>query len=147
VSKKIEKLIKLRKPEKNNWKNRIVKKNRLEFWKNRPVWFFKLETEKAEPKLKKPEKKSSQTGKKPSQTEKNRAKLVFVLKKPNQNRSVWTGFDFKKKIYSIWLLFYIYKNQTEQKIITPIFRINLASVKYLLKIDEKILYLRLEILS
>jgi len=40
VSKKIEKPIKPRKPEKkNNQKNRIVKKNRLEKLKNKPVQF------------------------------------------------------------------------------------------------------------
>ena len=49
VNKKIKKLIKPRKPEKNNWNNRTVKKNRLnrfKFWKNRPVRFYKPETEK-----------------------------------------------------------------------------------------------------
>jgi hypothetical protein len=48
--KKTEKPIKLRKPEKNNRKNRTVKKNRLKFLKNRPVWFrfYKPETEKTE---------------------------------------------------------------------------------------------------
>ena len=39
MSKKTKKLIKPRKPEKNNRKNRIVKKNRLEFLKNQPVQF------------------------------------------------------------------------------------------------------------
>jgi hypothetical protein len=64
VSKKTEKPIKLRKPKKNNWKNRAVKKNRLKFWKNWPVWFkfYKSETEKT----KKNQKKPSQTETKPS---------------------------------------------------------------------------------
>jgi hypothetical protein len=75
VSKKTEKL---RKPEKkNNRKNRIVK-NRLKFWKNRPVrfWFYKPETKKTEPnqknraKLEKTEQKPSQIELKPSQTKK-----------------------------------------------------------------------------
>jgi hypothetical protein len=46
----------------------------------------------------KTEKKPSQTSKKPSQTETtnpNRFEPVFILKtKPNQNRSVGTGFGF-----------------------------------------------------
>jgi hypothetical protein len=59
VSKKTKKL---RKPEKNNRKNRTVKKNRLKFGKNR-----------TEPK---PKKKTSQTEK----TEPNLFEPVFVLK-------------------------------------------------------------------
>jgi len=39
VSKKTKKPIKLRKPEKNNRKNQIMKKNRLEKLKNKPVQF------------------------------------------------------------------------------------------------------------
>jgi hypothetical protein len=69
VSKKFKKLIKSRKLEKNNPKNRTVKKNllnRLEFWKNRSVrfWFYKRETKKTEPNpnRKKSEKKPSQIG-------------------------------------------------------------------------------------
>ena len=55
--------------EKNNRKNRTVKKNQLKFWKNRPVQFgsvlvFKPETE-----------KPSQIESKPSQTKPNRKKL------------------------------------------------------------------------
>jgi len=96
VRKKIKKLIKLIKPEKNNWKNRTVKKNqlnRLEFWKNRPVRFdfsfISLKPKKpnrTEPEQKKP----NQTGNKPSQTgktkpnrkktEPNRFEPVFVKK-------------------------------------------------------------------
>jgi hypothetical protein len=36
---------------KNNWKNGTVKKNRLKFWKNWPVWFqfYKPKTEKTKP--------------------------------------------------------------------------------------------------
>jgi hypothetical protein len=73
VNKKTEKPIKPRKPEKNNWKNRTMKKNRLKFWKNQLVrfWFYKLETKKIEPNRKKPEKTS--------QTEKNRAKPVWTV--------------------------------------------------------------------
>jgi len=79
VSKKTGKLIKPRKPEKNNRKNR-TKKNRLNFWKNRPVRFYKQKTKKTEPNWnrQKTEPKPSQTGKtepkprKPSQTGLNR---------------------------------------------------------------------------
>jgi hypothetical protein len=63
VNKKIEKLIKSRKPEKNNWKNRTVKKNR-------PVQFGFISL-----KLKKQNR--TQTGKnqaKPEKNSKNRAK-------------------------------------------------------------------------
>jgi hypothetical protein len=57
MRKKIKKLIKLKKSEKNNWKNRIVKKNWLEFLKNRPVRFYKPETKKTELKPDKTKKK------------------------------------------------------------------------------------------
>ena len=72
-----------RKSKKNNWKNRIVKKNRLKFWKNRLVWFrfYKSKTKKTKPNPNK--KKPSQIIKKPSQikkTEPNRFEPVFVLK-------------------------------------------------------------------
>jgi hypothetical protein len=60
--KKTEKLIK---SKKNNRKNRIVKKNRLKFKKNRPVWFgFGFISLKP--------KKPNRTGKKPSQTKKTK---------------------------------------------------------------------------
>jgi hypothetical protein len=73
VFKKTEKPIKPRKPEKNNWKNRTVKKP-IKILK-KPTgsvwfWFFKPGTEKTEPNWEKP----SQTGKKPSQNEPNRKK-------------------------------------------------------------------------
>jgi hypothetical protein len=70
MRKKIKKLIKLKKSEKNNWKNRIVKKNWLEFLKNRPVRFYKPETKKT--KLK-PEK----TKKKPKNW-KNQTQLIWI---------------------------------------------------------------------
>jgi hypothetical protein len=112
--------------EKNNWKNQSVKKNllnRLKFWKNRPIRFcFGFISLKL--------KKSNWI--KPSQTEKtksNRFEPVFVLKKPNQNRSVWTsfGFGFFKKKFS--LIIFFNKNQTEPKIIGTRFdqQINCAS--------------------
>jgi len=59
---------------KNNWKNQTVKKNRLKFWKNRPVRFYKHETEK--------------TRKNQSQTGKNQAKP----KKPSQIGLNWFLF-------------------------------------------------------
>jgi len=128
---------KSRKPEKNNWKNRIEKKNRLNrlnFWKNRPVRFgFGFISKK--PKKpnrtetdKKPEKKPSQTEpkpRKPSQNRKNRAKTgktepnrfepVFSLK----NRTETGRFDpvsvrFSKKKNSVWLFFLI-KTESNQK--------------------------------
>jgi hypothetical protein len=46
VSKKTEKP---RKSEKKTEKTEPWKKNRLEFWKNRSVWFYKPETKKTEP--------------------------------------------------------------------------------------------------
>jgi hypothetical protein len=95
-----------RKPEKNNRNNRIVKKNqlnRLKFWKNWPVRFYKPKTKKT----------------KRTQIKKNRAKPVwtgFCPKKPNPNQSVWTGFGFFFKKFSLIICFY--KNQTKPKIIT-----------------------------
>jgi len=72
--------------------------------------FLSLEPEKPNRTEKKTRKKPSQTEPKPSQTKKtepNRAKTektepnrfepVFFSKKPNRNRSVWTGFGFSKK--------------------------------------------------
>jgi len=52
--------------KKKNWKNWTVKKtrlNRLKFWKNRPVWFYKQKTKKTELNRTQTEK----TRKKPSQ--------------------------------------------------------------------------------
>jgi hypothetical protein len=71
MRKKIKKLIKLKKSEKNDWKNRIVKKNWLEFLKNRPVRFYKPETKKT--KLK-PEK----TKKKKLKNWKNQTKPIWI---------------------------------------------------------------------
>jgi len=68
VRKNIKKLIKLRKPEKNNKKNQTVTKNRLEFFK-KPTgsirfWFYKPETKKTEP-------NQTETGKNQAKPEKN----------------------------------------------------------------------------
>jgi hypothetical protein len=76
---------------KGEQKNRIVKKNRLKFWKNRPVL-----------KKKKPEKTEPNRKNRPKiePNQKNQAKPVWTgccPKKPNQNQSVWTGFGFFKK--------------------------------------------------
>jgi hypothetical protein len=75
-----KKSIKPWKPEKNNWKNWIVKNNRLEFWKNQPVRFrfYKPKTEKTE--LNPNRRKTEPNWKKPSKNRKNRAKQ----KKPSQ---------------------------------------------------------------
>jgi hypothetical protein len=61
--------------------------------------FYTPETEKTEPK--------------PKKTDPNRFELVFVLNKPNQNRSVWTGFGFFKKKFN--LINFFDKNQTKSK--------------------------------
>ena len=108
VSKKIKKLIKSKKPEKNNWKNWTEKK---------PIKILKklagsVRFSFINKKLKKPNrtktgknrKKPSQTGKTEpnrAQTGKNRAKPVgtgFCTKKknrtePNRNWSVWPDFS------------------------------------------------------
>jgi hypothetical protein len=89
--------------KKNNQKNQIVKKNRLnrlKFWKNRLVrfWFYKPKTEKTEPKPKK-----------------NRAKLVFVLK----NRTETGRFEPVSIFFLNRFGYFFYKNQTEPKMITP----------------------------
>jgi len=108
---KNKKLIKPRKPEKNNRKNRTVKKNRLnrlKFWKNRPVrfgfGFISLKTEK--PNRNEPKPKT------------NRAKLVWTFfcpkkTKSNLNWSVWTGFSFFKKNYSLVTFFWQKPNRIE----------------------------------
>ena len=86
--KKTEKLIKSRKLKK---KNRTVKKNRLEFWKNWPVrfGFISLKLKKpnwTEPKQKKNKKNPSQTGKKLNQTEKTELK-PSLTEKQSQNQA------------------------------------------------------------
>jgi hypothetical protein len=125
VNKKIKKSIKSRKLKKKNKKNRTVKKNRLKFWKNRPVWFSfgfislkskkpnrtetKKNPEKTRAKQKKtdPNRKNRAKNKKTEPNRKNRAnrfEQVFVKKtEPNWNRSVWTsfGYFFQKQI-SVW---------------------------------------------
>jgi hypothetical protein len=101
-----------------------VKKNRLNFWKNRPIrfgfGFISLKPKK--PNRTKPkQKKSSQTGKnwaKTSQTGKNRVKPVwtgFCSKKPNRTET--DRFEPVSVFFlnSIWL-FLFDKNQTEPKI-------------------------------
>ena len=104
-SKSEKKTEKLRKPEKkNNRKNRIVK-NRLKFWKNRPVrfWFYKPETKKTKPNPnKKKKKKNRAKPKKPSQTRKNRAKTKSNRAKTESNQKnrakpVLTSFCPKKQ--------------------------------------------------
>jgi len=56
--------------------------------------------------------KSLTKPKKPSQ---NRFEPVFVLKKPNRNRSVWTGFGFLKKIKFQFNYFFLIKTEPNQK--------------------------------
>jgi len=83
VSKKTEESIKLKKSEKNNWKNRTEKKliKPIKFFK-KPAGsvrfrFYKQKTEKTEPKPTKNRKNNWAKPEKPSQTEKtkpNRAK-------------------------------------------------------------------------
>jgi len=129
VNEKTEKPIKLRKPRKNNRKNRTVKKNRLKFWKNWPVRFDFISLKPNRTQTKKTRKKSSQNQailKKSSQTKNNQVKTkpnrfesIFFLKnrtKLNQNRLVWTSFNFFFK-FSFVTFFDI--NRTEMKIITP----------------------------
>jgi len=81
-------------------KNQTVKKNQLlEFWKNRPVRFYKPETEKTKQKPK----KRSQTIKKPSQAGKKQAKPVwtgFCSKKPNRFFLIRFGYLFLIKAES-----------------------------------------------
>jgi len=83
VSKKTEKLIKSRKLEKNNWKNRTVKKNRLKFWKNWPVrfgfGFISLKPKKLN---------RTETEKNRAKTEPNWFEPVFVLKNQTEPKSV-----------------------------------------------------------
>jgi len=129
----------LKKP--NRKKNRL---NRLNYWKNQPVWFGfgfiskkpkkpnrnrqktgkKTEPKQSQTEKTEPNRKTEPKPKKTEKTEPNRFEPVFSLKKrtePNRNRSVWPGFGsvsvlfFKKKIISVRLLFLI---KTEPKMIT-----------------------------
>ena len=104
MSKKIKKLIKPRKLKKNNQKNRTVKKNRLQFWKNWSVRFrfYKPKTEKTEPNRKKNEPKPVWTS--------------FCPKKPNRTEPKPVGFFFKT---NFGLVTFFDKNRIEPKMITP----------------------------
>jgi hypothetical protein len=108
VRKKTEKLRKIRKLErKNNWKNRTVKKNRLNLKKTGRFGFGFINL-----KLKKP----YRTEPKPKKTWKNRVKPIwtgFYPKKSNRNRSVWTGFGFFLNF--VWLLFFFIKTEPNKK--------------------------------
>jgi len=118
VFKKTEKPIKPRKPEKNNRKNRTVKKNRLNFWKNRPVRFrfFKPGTKKTE---------LNPNRKNWAKPKKNPVKPIwtgFCSKKPNRTEtgrfepvSVQFRFFFKKKIQ---FGYFFDKNRIEPKMNT-----------------------------
>jgi hypothetical protein len=93
----------------NREKNRL---NRLKFWK-KPTGsvrfqFYKPKTEKT---------KRTQTRKNRAKTRKNRAKtgLNRFLPKKTEPKPVLVFF-FKKKL--VWL-FFLYKNRTELKMITP----------------------------
>jgi len=119
VSKKTKKP---RKPEKNrkNWTVKKNRLNRLKFWKNRPVRFYKPKTKKT--KLNRTRTEKNRTEPNRTRTEKNRAKPVwtgFCPKKPNGTEIgrfepvlvfVLKNFDF---------VTFFDKNRIEQKIITP----------------------------
>jgi hypothetical protein len=108
--------------KKNNRKNRTAKKNRLQFWKNRPVRFcfdfISLKPKKPNrTQTKKTRKKTESNWKKPSQTEKiesNRFELVFDQKtksklKPVDLNQFW--FFLKKNL--IW--FFLIKIKLNKK--------------------------------
>jgi len=85
------------KSEKNNLKNRTVKKNRLNFKKTDRFGFGFISLKPKKPnrtQIEKNKKKTSQTGKTQSQNDSNRKKPSqiglnwFLSKKPNRNRSV-----------------------------------------------------------
>jgi hypothetical protein len=111
VSQKTEKP---RKSEKNNWKNRIVKKNqlnRLKFWKNRPVRFYKPKTEKTEP---------NPNRKKTKPNRKNRVKPVwtgFCPKKLNQIKT--DRFEPVLVFFFLNRFGYFFSIKTESKMIAP----------------------------
>jgi len=108
---------KLRKPKKNNRKNRTVKKNRLKFWKNRQVWFYKPKTKKTEPnRNRKNRAKSAKNRAKPKNRGQNRFEPV-VPKNRTELKPVglnWFRFFFK----NFSLIIFFDKNRTKQKIIT-----------------------------
>jgi len=83
MSKKIEKPRKSRKPNREKKPIKIFKKSIGSV----QFWFYKLETEKPEPNP-------------------NR-------KKPEPNRSVWTGFDFFKIQFNYF--FFLIKNESNKK--------------------------------
>jgi len=97
------------------------------------VRFYKQKTKKTKPNRIKTRKKPSQNQKKPSQNRENRAKpenwakpvwTGSCPKKPNRTETgqfdpVSVQFCFFKKKKLVWL-FFLYKNRTEQKMITPI---------------------------
>jgi len=113
VSKKTEKPIKLRKPEKKNRKNR-TKKKPIKILKKSAgqvrFRFYKQKTEKTEPNpnRKKPEKNRAKTGKS-KKTKPNRFEPVFVLKNRTElkpvglNRFQFGFFFFKFGLVSFFL--------------------------------------------
>ena len=116
----------------NNRKNRTVKKNRLKFWKNRPVRFFKPGTRKTKsnPNRKKPEKNRAKTElnrknranpeknqAKTEKTEPNRFEPVFALKNQTKTGRFEPVSVFLKKKFSLVTSFD--KNWTEPKMNTP----------------------------
>jgi len=68
------------------------------------------------------EQKNWKTGKKKpwKKTEPNQFEPVFVLKNRTELKPVgWNWFRFFLKKNSVWLFFFLYKNRTEPKMITP----------------------------
>jgi len=85
----VKKQKKLRKSEKNNWKNQTMRKNRLKFWKNQPVrfgfGFISLKLKKMN------QTQTEKTGKNRAKTEKtepNRFEPVFILKNQTEQKPV-----------------------------------------------------------
>jgi hypothetical protein len=112
VRKKLKNWLNRENQKKNNRKNRTVKKNRLKFWKNRPVRFrfYKSKTEKTEPNPNWKKPKKTEPNRKIEKTESNRFEPVFVLKNLTEPKPVGLnmfqfGFGFFKKNFI--LLFFL----------------------------------------
>jgi hypothetical protein len=110
VRKKTEKHIKPRKPEKNNRKNKTLKKSiRILKKPNGLVRFYKPETKKTEPNRTQTEKNQ----KKPSQIGKTDLNRFLFLKNRIEPKPVdLNRFWFFFKNISVWLLFFFIKTKS-----------------------------------
>ena len=100
-----------------------MKKNRLKFWKNQPIQFgfgfislkLKKPNQTQTKKIrKKTRAKQKKTQAKPEKTEPVGLNWFFSkITEPNQNRSVWIGFEFFLKL--VLIIIFLIKTEPNKK--------------------------------